>query len=201
MRASYLYVFSSDAVVDKEINGVIADDLVSRRRSFMRDADNATAGSEDDLGTPNQMVFDIRCDEALSTTALLSIECKSYSDLGGAHPNDEHFAYNFGICAGKPCTSLTLAALCKPDASWKTTILDLIRQKLLRKLSTQGVEFLNLDDYSGALKSFAITSTGLRFFANDLPHVIASAAVIDIPFKQLSSILRRDGPLAALLPP
>ncbi len=201
MRASYLYVSSSDAVVDKEINGVIADDLVSRRRSFTKDADDATAGSEGDLRTPNQMVLDIRCDEALATTTLLSIECKSYSDLGGAYPNEDHFAYNFSICAGKPSSSLTLAALCKPDASWKRTTLDLIRRKLLRKLSSQGVDSLNLDDYLGALTYFAITRSGLRFFANDLPHVIASAAVIDIPFKQLSSILRRDGPLAGLLTP
>jgi hypothetical protein len=51
------------------------------------------------------------------------------------------------------------------------------------------------------LKYFAITNTGLRFFANDLPHAIGSAAVVDIPFKQLSSILRRDGPLAGFLTP
>jgi hypothetical protein len=200
-RASYLYVLSSDAFVDKEINAVIADDLADKRRSFTTSADQLIAGSGDNFETTARMAFDIKCDEAVATTTLLSIECTSYINLAGAHPNVEHFAYNFGLCSGRHPTSLALAALCKPDTGCERTVLDLIRRKLRRTLSRQGVNFLNLDDYSGALEFFSITRTGLRFFANDLPHAIASAGTIDIPFKQLNSVLRRDGPLAELLRP
>jgi hypothetical protein len=196
-RASYPYVLSSDAAVDEEANGVIAGDLASRRRAFTKDADEAMAEARGDRRalTPDQLALDIKCEEALATTTLLSIVCSCYTNLGGAYPNLDTFAYNFALCAGKGASYLTLAALCTPEAGCKRTILDLIR----RKLAAKKID-VTLDENAEALKRFAITQTGLRFFANDdIPHAIASTGTIDIPFEMLRAVLSRDGPLAGLL--
>jgi len=201
-RVSYLYVTALDETIAKPINEAIGGDLAQWRRSFRQDADEIVTGSggQDPLSAPNRMALDIRCDEAVATTRVLSIACDAYVNLGAAHPNDTHFTFNFAMCSGKS-TALTLAMLCQPDRPWKQTILDLIGQALRRKLAKLGTSFLVIDEYASALETFVITRTGLRFFANDLPHVEAVAGTIDIPFTQLKSVLRRGGPLAGLQPP
>jgi hypothetical protein len=185
---NYLHVTSVHEAVSSQINDAIAKDLVTRKRNFRKDADELVTTSEgqDPLTSPARMRLDIRCDEALATTRLLSIECDAYANLGGAHPNDTRFTYDFATCQRR-ATRLTLSTLCRPDRSWKTEILDLIEQDLDHKL---GPGFVKLDDYSSALDTFVVTKTGLRFFANDLPHVVASAGTIDIGFARLKSVLR-----------
>jgi hypothetical protein len=96
-----------------------------------------------------------------------------------------------------PAGYVTLASLCKPDAPCTKAILDLIRHKLAaRKVD------VTLDEHAEALKQFAITRSGFRFFANDdLPHVIQSKGIVDVPFERLHAVLRHDGPLAGLFTP
>jgi hypothetical protein len=198
-RASYLYVSSSDATVDLKINGVIAADLADRRRAFTKDADDAIAEAKSDPQplTKDRIVQEIKCDKVLATTTTLSIVCTCYANVGAAYPNVDYFSYNFSMCEKKGASTLTLAALCKPDAPCKSAILDFVR----RKLAAEKIDVV-LDENAEALKRFAITRTGLRFFANDdLPHAVASSGTIDIPFERLGAVLRRDGPLAGLLPP
>lgn len=198
-RASYPYALSSDAAVDDGINAVIAADLEARRREFTKNADELIETEKNDPTslTPDRVALEIKCDQALITTSLLSISCTSYRDLGRPYPNLESFAYNFALCAGTRARYVTLASLCKPDAPCKRTILDLIR----RELAARKVD-VTLDEHAEALKQFAVTRSGFRFFANDdLPHVIQSAGIIDVPFERLSAVLRHDGPLAGLFTP
>ncbi len=198
-RISYLYMTSAETIVDDEINHAIASDLAELRRTFIKSADLAIAESKGDPEplTRKRVGFDITCDKAGSTTTMLSIVCKRYTYLGGPYPNVDHITYNFGLCAGQHAVALTLGALCRPDAQCEKTILDLLN----RELSARNVE-VKLDEHAEALKTFAITQAGLRFFANDdLPHVIESAGTIDIAFAQLWNVLRGDGPLAGLVAP
>lgn len=201
-RASYPSVLSSDPALDKEVNAAIAKDLAKRQRSFAHDADEAIAESKEDDEPlkPQGMDQKISCQDDSATTTILSVECTSSSNLGGAHPQEEHFTYNFALCAGKRVTPLTLDAICKPGVPCKKAITRALQQKLSTG-PTKGIE-LDLDDLAEALKRFAITRTGLRFFANDdLPTAVQSAGTIDIPFSQLAGVLRNDGPLLGLVAP
>jgi hypothetical protein len=198
-RASYLYALSSDTAVDDGINGAIATDLEARRREFTKSADELIETEKNDPEplAPNRVALDIQCEQSVTTATLLSITCTSSRDLGGAYPNLESFAYNFALCAGTRAGYVTLASLCKPDAPCTKAILDLIRHKL----AARQVD-VTLDEHAEALKQFAITRSGFRFFANDdLPHVIQSKGIVDVPFERLHAVLRHDGPLAGLFTP
>ncbi|MDP9037403.1 MAG: DUF4163 domain-containing protein [Myxococcota bacterium] len=98
-RISYLYVTSSDTIVDHEINGAIASDLAELRRAFIKSADLAIAESKRDPEplTRKRVGFDITCDKAGSTTTMLSIVCKRYTYLGGPYPNVDHITYNLAF--------------------------------------------------------------------------------------------------------
>jgi hypothetical protein len=194
---NYLYVTSVDEAVSNQINKVIAKDLVTWQRNFRKDADElvTASGGQDPLTSPARMRLDIHCDEALATTRLLSIVCDANVNLGGAHPDDTHFTYNFATCGGR-AIPLTLPSLCRPDRPWKTEILALIEQDLNHKL---GLGYVKLEEYSSALDTFVVTKSGLRFFANDLPHVVASARTVDILYARLKSVLRPDGLLVGLV--
>ncbi|MDP9033880.1 MAG: hypothetical protein M3O50_03675 [Myxococcota bacterium] len=198
-RGSILSVLSPDPAITKELNSVIASNIAQMRRAFTAHAEETiveTRGDPEPV-TPDRMGQEIKCDLAGATTTVLSIECTNSRYFGGPYPGMDHFVYNFGLCAGKHPEALTLAALCRPDVKCEKTILDLIS----RELSARNVD-VKLDEHAEALKTFAITQAGLRFFANDdLPHVIASAGTIDIAFAQLRNVLRDDGPLAGLVVP
>lgn len=201
VRASVLLSSSSDSVVDGEINGIILADQAARQRAFVSNADEAIVQAKGDPQPlqPESLGLDIECKEAWTTTRVLSIECRSSTYLGGAHPEEQHFTYNFGFCSGTRATSLDLVTLCKPDRRCKEALLDLIRRSLRAGLAKDvDVEF---DNDAEVLKRFAITPTGLRFFANDdLPYAIQSAGTIDLGFERLGEILRNDGLLAGALP-
>ena len=200
VRARYIWVLSSDALVADEINGWIAADLASKQSRFVKYADQAITESKGDPEplTPNQLGQQINCDLAGTTKTMVSIECAMTTFVGGAHPGEDHLTYNFGICARKGVVALTLRGLCRLHAPpCEEAALGILN----RELMARGVD-VKLDEHADALQHFAITQVGLRFFANDdLPHVLRSAGTIDIPFARLHDVLRNDGPLAGLVAP
>ena len=195
VETTYLAVSSPDALVDAEINGVIAADLQRRRLEFEHGADEEIADSRDQEWpvTRDRVSLAIRCDEAGATRTMVSIECTSTHYLGGAYPARDHFTYNFGICAGRGAALFGLRVLCRPDLECEDTISDLVESRL----SARDVE-IHLDGRSEALGNFAVTRAGLRFFVDDVPHAIQSRGTVDIAFSQLSGVLRHDGWLAGL---
>lgn len=199
VRLDAVVVSSSDALVDNDINGIIAADLDAKRRAFEADAEEEIARSKDFAQplTLDRVGLVIQCDEAGATGNMVSVHCASRPYLGGAHPGLDDLVYNFRICAGSHAEPIGLNALCRSDVPCREAIADRIQRKLMAK----GVEF-TLDEGSEAIDRFAITRRGLTFFvSDDLPQVVQGEGTIEIGFDSLRSVLRHDGALTGLLGP
>ncbi|HXN32401.1 MAG TPA: hypothetical protein VN894_11085, partial [Polyangiaceae bacterium] len=167
---------------------------------FVKDADEALAETKGDPDgvKPDQIAQEIRCAELLSTPSLVSIGCASSTNLGGAHPEGQRFAYSYGICAGKGPKPVTLGGVCRSGAPCVKTVVAAINRSLASGPAKDAN--VKISEQSSALEHFAVTKTGLRFFVNDeLPQALQAAGAVDVPFRDLKSVLREDGPLAELL--
>jgi hypothetical protein len=193
---------SSAPNVDKEIVAQIEADLKRRQREFNKSADEAIAGTKDEPDglKPDQVGLEIDCQQTFLSDTLFSIACTDVPALGGPYPDVQHFAYNFQFCANDKVRALHLPDVCRPGAACTKAIAKLINQTLKAGLAKDAD--VQIDAQSDALKKFAVTPKGLRFFVNEeLPHVLDEAGTIDIAFGKLTAVLKADSPLAGLLAP
>jgi len=148
-----------------------------------------------------QWVLERRARVALDSAGIVTVWCKEYSYLGGAHPNQVVQLGSFDASSGR---KLEPGELFTAGYEAKLTSLAEREFRKVRQLATDqnlteaGFWFENGE--FALPKNVAVTAAGMTFYYNDYevgPHVIG-ATEITLPFADLKEIIRKDGPLAAL---
>ncbi len=122
-----------------------------------------------------------------------------YSD-GAAHPNGYTIAYTYDLEAGR---ALALADLFTPGADYLAVIAAYCKTDLsARNMGFDDGFSQGADPTPENYRNWNITPEGLRitFDAYQVAPYASGPQVVTIPYAELSSLLRADGPLGPLMP-
>jgi hypothetical protein len=203
-RVTFPHLISENPQVNREIEAALERDLTARRAAFLGDADRAVVALREAAGGVllRSMSQDISCEVTLALPSLASFACTSSANLGDDEPTVTHFGYSYRLCASGSPSPLSLGDLC-PSGEASKPCVDRIVEEINQALATgpaQAAEVAVGSDSDG-LRSFALTNRALRFYLDyAMPDELRADGTIEVPLRALASDLRRDGPLAPLLP-
>jgi hypothetical protein len=181
----------------QKLNAQLLEHLTGIQKRFVQEAENQDVESEPD----NARWLEGKCEAAYHSKSFVSVACDTMEGPG-AHPNLDKLAYNFQICP--ELRLLALTDLCRSLPECRKRIVELINDDFRTGDKKQtGIQFRtgpvphgessDPEHRVAALRTFAITPTGLRFYLFDeLPHVLQAFGVIDIPAAKLRPVLRED---------
>jgi hypothetical protein len=133
---------------------------------------------------------------AYSSSRIVSLYCKGYSDTGGAHGNARLDSLTLWW-NGDRAETIALADLFSPDLPWRAELARLVRADLERQ---QASDAAAVEKEPERLDLFTAHPRSLRFHFP--PYAVGCYAEgiyeVDLPYTALAHLLRRDGPAADL---
>jgi hypothetical protein len=181
----------------RKVNQQLFEQLGAIKTRFVKEAESQGGTPDPD----NARWFEGKCETAYHSKSFVSVACETMEGPG-AHPHLDKFAYNFQICP--EVRVLALADVCRALPECRKKIIQLINDDFRTGEKKQtDIQFRDGPVPHGestdpdlpipALRTFAITPTGLRFYLFDeLPHVLQAFAVIDIPAAKVRPVLRDE---------
>jgi len=125
-------------------------------------------------------------------------DCDSF--MGGAHPNVEHYSYNFDVRSGR---EIKLSELFSNPQSYRSALSNSSAEQIAARLKVEDLSGNGSgnEDYSvpaeqlNEVVAWGMTPKGL-IITYDLPHVIEALARVYLPYEKISKILKPNGPVS-----